>query len=290
MTIDNIKKIAVFGAGLMGKQIALNNAIYGYDTWLTDVYTEALPKVQMWAEGYLSKRMEKGKLSLEEVQNTLNHFHIVPDFETAAQDADLVIEAIIEQEDAKKGLFEKLNEAVSPETIICTNSSFMVSSKFAGIIKNPSRLANFHYFNPALSMKLVEVVKGEHTSEETAQTLLEFARKTGKKPVLLRGEIEGFIVNRVVSAIDEAAFELVDKGITTPEEIDIALENGLNHPMGPFRLMDLTGVDLTFYVMEDRRKRGIKQYGYDLIKEKYEAGELGMKTGRGWYDYREGKK
>lgn len=285
MKIDNIKKVSVIGAGLMGRQIALNNAIYGYDTWLNDSMTDTLPKVQSWADEYLAGRVAKGKLTQEQADAAAANFHVEADLTKTLEGAQLVIEAIIEKEEDKRILFQKVNAVVDHDAIIATNSSFMPSSKFIDCVDNASRLANLHYFNPALAMKLIEVVTGEHTSEETAETLMEFARRTGKRPARVRKEIDGFIVNRVSTAVTLTALDLVSRGIASPEDVDIALENGLNYPMGPFRLMDLTGIDLSYLVLSERVAKGEIIPGFELVEEKYKQGKFGRKTGCGWYSY-----
>ena len=285
MKIDDIKKVSVIGAGLMGRQIALNNAIYGSNTWLNDSVSDMLPAVQKWADDYLAGRVAKAKLTQEEADAAAARFHIEANLETAVRGSQLVIEAIIEKEDEKRTLFKKINNIVSPDAIIATNSSFMPSSKFIDCVNNPSRLANLHYFNPALAMKLIEVVTGAHTSEETAETLMEFARRTGKRPARVRKEIDGFIVNRVSTAVTLTALDLVSRGIASPEDIDIALENGLNYPMGPFRLMDLTGIDLSYLVLSERVANGEVIPGFELVEQKYKEGKFGRKTGCGWYSY-----
>ena len=162
----------------------------------------------------------------------------------------------------------------------------MVSSLFKDLIDDPSRLANMHYFNPALAMKLVEVVKGEHTAQETADFLYDFAVANGKSPIRVNKEIRGFVVNRVLTAIRDEAYFLVEEGVCSPEDCDIGVKGGLNHPMGPFELLDLTGIDLNYLSMEDRMKAGEpKPHGYEIAKAKYEAHEWGRKTGKGFYDY-----
>lgn len=285
MTIDDVKKVCVVGGGLMGKQIALNTAVYGYDVWLYDSFPGVLPKVEDWKEGYLAGRIAKGKMTEEQVAKIKANFHLTDKLEEAATGAQLVIEAIVEVEDAKSELFRQLDKLVAEDTIIATNSSFMPSSMFADQISHPERLANLHYFNPALVMKLTEVVKGEHTADITGEILAEFSRRTNKKPVILNKEIEGFIVNRISRAVTEKALELVELGVASYEDVDIAIENGLNYPMGPFRLMDLTGIDLAYTVLKDAKEKGLPCIGYDLVKAKYDAGEYGQKTGKGWYEY-----
>ena len=143
-----------------------------------------------------------------------------------------------------------------------------------------------HYFNPALVMKLVEVVQGEHTADETVQAIVDFAIKTGKTPIRVKNEIDGFVVNRILRAIRDEAFYLIEQDICTPEDLDIGVELGLGHPMGPFRLLDLTGLDLNYLSSERRyQETGVKPAGYDIVKAKYEAHEWGRKTGKGFYEY-----
>ncbi|MPM75799.1 putative 3-hydroxybutyryl-CoA dehydrogenase [bioreactor metagenome] len=274
----------------MGQQIALNAAQCGYPVALTDSFPAALEKAETWAKGYVAGRVAKGKMTENQAADAQKNITFVPQLADAVQDADLIIEAIIEDRAIKEKLFTDLNKLVAKDVILATNSSFMVSSLFAGCVENPGRLANFHYFNPALVMKLVEVVQGPHTSEETVQVLMDFARKNGKTPIWVRKEIDGFIANRLLRAVKNEACFLLEEGVATAQEIDTAAENGLNYPMGPFRLMDLTGVDLAY--LASKRvldETGVKQPGFDKIKEKYEAGEWGRKSGKGWYDYSEKK-
>ena len=285
-----IHKVCVVGAGLMGKQIALNAALHGYLVMLNDSIPEAVGKAEAWADEYLKGRVAKGKLTEEAAAQAKKNLFFTIDLEMAARDADLVIEAIIEEQSAKEALFRKLNELAPKDAILATNSSFMVSSLFAGCVDNPARLANLHYFNPALVMKLNEVVQGPHTIKETVDALMDFARNTGKDPVWVRREIDGFIANRIVRAVKNEACYLLEEGIATAQEIDTAVEKGLNYPMGPFRLMDLTGIDLSYLASKRvQDATGVKQPGFEAIKAKYEAGEWGRKTGKGWYDYTDQK-
>jgi 3-hydroxybutyryl-CoA dehydrogenase len=281
-----IKNVSVIGSGLMGQQIALNTAMYGYDVVINDNSEKALEKARVWAEKYLAGRVEKGKMTDAQAKGALEHLVFEPDLAKAVRDADLVIEAIVEDRAIKEKFFQTLDGLVRKDTIIATNSSYMTSSLFAGCVDNPSRLTNLHYFNPALVMKLTEIVQGPHTSEETVQALLDFSRKTGKDPVWLRKEIDGFIANRILRAVRNEACSLLEQGIATAQEIDTAAEKGLNYPMGPFRLMDLVGIDLS-YLAQKRvfDETGVKMPGYDQVEAKYNAGEFGKKTGKGWYTY-----
>lgn len=283
--MKEIKKVCVVGAGQMGKQIALNTAIHGYETYLTDSVADAVSAAEKWAKEYLQKRIAKGKMDEATAKAASEHFHPVVDMESALKGSDLVIECIIEKEDAKRELFKKVDQIVDADTILATNSSNMPSSTFAKDISHPERLANLHYFNPALVMELTEVVQGPHTSDETIEALMDFSTKTGKSPIHLKKEIPGFVCNNILAAIKDKALYLVEEGICTPQEVDTAVEKGLNYPMGPFRLMDMTGLDLSYYTAKAKSDKGEKVYGLDLLEEKYKAHEWGRKTGKGWYDY-----
>lgn len=285
----DIENVTVVGAGVMGKQISMLAAISGYKVVLNDVSEAALAKAEAWKESYLAERVSKGKMTEDTANAVRARFQIDGNLETAAKDADLVVEAAIEQLDIKRELFSKLDEITKPCTILATNSSFIVSSKIAGATKRPDKIANLHFFNPALVMKLVEVVMGEHTSEDTAKQLIIFAEKCNKLAILIKKEIDGFIVNRLQRAITEEAFFLVENGYVSPQELDAAAEKGLNYPLGPFRLMDMTGIDISYL----SRVRRYEETGDEsqkpprFLEEKYKKGELGKKTGKGWYDYSE---
>lgn len=282
----NIKTVCVVGGGMMGRQIALNTAKYGFEAYVTDCNADVCKQAEAWADEYLAGRVAKGRMTQEEVDGIKSRLHITEDLAEAVKDADLVIEAIFENEEAKHDIFRKVNALAKKDALLTTNSSAMVSSIFVPDVDDPSRLANLHYFNPALVMELVEVAMGEHTSEETAQTLMEFCRATGKTPVLMRREIEKFITNRIISAIANEAYWLVENGYCTYQDVDIACEKGAGHKMGPFRSKDLTGIDRNFLMMQaEYDKTGKKPLGYDLFKEQYDQGRYGRKNGHGFYDY-----
>ena len=281
-----IQKVAVIGGGVMGRQIALNAAISGYETKVTDVLEAVRDAIREWAETYLAGRIAKGRMSEEQVAGVKKRFSVAETIEEAVRDADLVIEAVVEREDIKKEVFREISRYAPEGAILTTNSSRMPSSTFMDCVKDPGRLANTHYNNPALVMKAVEIQQNERTTEETAEALVDFMKKNGKTPIRIRKEIDGLAVSRILHAINEEALHLVEGGYCSIEDVDNACTAGLNHPMGPFRLMDLTGLDLNLDIRENEYKRtGIKPVGYDLFKSYVEQGRLGKKTGHGFYDY-----
>ena len=291
MPVHGIKNVCVVGAGNMGHQIALCFAIAGYRVKCTDINPEVLRKAEEFADRYLPERVAKGKLDVETARRARANLSFTTSLEEAAGDADFVIEAILEKLDLKRQLFARLDKIAPPHAILATNSSFIVSSKIAGATGRPEKVCNMHFFNPALVMKLVEVVKGPHVSDETAQTVMEVSRSMGKTPVLLKKEIYGFLVNRILAAINHEALFLYDMGIASYEDIDTAVVLALGHPMGPFKLMDLTGIDLSYYIgMERYRETGDPAHKPSpVIVEKFVKKEWGRKTGKGFYDYGDGK-
>lgn len=271
----------------MGHQISVLAALTGYQVSCYDINQEMLDKAQSFAQSYLSERVAKGKISKEQADQALDKLRFSRSLEDAAGDCDYVIEAAPEKLDLKRKLFADLDRIAPPHAILATNSSSFVSSSIADVTKRPEKICNMHFFNPALVMKLVEVVRGPHTSEETAQITLALCEKMGKTGILLKKEIVGFLVNRILGALLNEALFLADVGIATPEEIDIAVVNALGHPMGPFRLMDLTGIDLSYIRdMENYQEtRNPEDKPSPLIVEKYYKGEWGRKTKKGFYAY-----
>ncbi|AET68094.1 3-hydroxyacyl-CoA dehydrogenase [Desulfosporosinus orientis DSM 765] len=287
MKLEDIKKICVIGAGNMGHQISVCCALAGYKVSCTDLSQDMLDKAETFAKTYLPERVTKGKLSQVQADEALGKLSFTQNFEEAAGNADYVIEAAVEKIDIKRKLFADLDRITPPHAILATNSSFIVSSQVADATKRPGKVCNMHFFNPALVMKLVEVVQGAHTSAETAQVTMDLTAKLGKTGILLKKEIYGFLVNRILNAINTEALYLADMGIAAPEEIDLAVTNALGHPMGPFRLMDLTGIDLAYYsTMERYQNTGdIANKPSPLLVEKFTKGEYGIKAKKGFYTY-----
>jgi len=296
MRIEDVKTIAVIGAGAMGQQIAMNTALngraQGYKVYLCDSFPAAIEKAAQWSALYLAGRVAKGRITQAEADEIASRLIITGDLDKAAAEADLVIEAIIEKLEVKRELFAHISKLCKPDTVLATNSSNIVSSKLADVTEHPERLLNAHYFNPALVMELVELVRGPHTGNEAIEVAQGFSRNTGKTPIVIQKEIAGFVANRINAAVTHEALSLLEKGVASVEDIDIACEKGLHYPMGPFRLMDLTGIDVNYYVRCDRYAESHDDYDapHPLVVEKFKKGEFGRKTGKGWYDYSDSNK
>jgi 3-hydroxybutyryl-CoA dehydrogenase len=287
MNINDVKKVAVIGAGNMGHQIAMSCAVHGFQVACTDVKEEILNKAEAFVDKYLPGRVSKGKMTQEQADTARANIRFTNSMEDAVKDADYVIEAVLEILDLKRKIFADLDKMTPPHAILATNSSFIVSSRIADATKRPEKVVNLHFFNPALVMKLVEVVQGPHTSAETVEISMELCKRLEKVPVHLKKEVDGFLLNRIFRAIYHEAMWVLEMGVATVEDIDKACVYGAGHPMGPFRLNDLTGIDLSYTLgMESFRATGDRA---DLpspsLVEKYVKGEYGEKTGKGWYDY-----
>jgi 3-hydroxybutyryl-CoA dehydrogenase len=285
--VDDIKKICVIGAGNMGHQIAMLAALNGYVVGCAESNPEQLKKAEEFAASYLPGRVAKGRLTAGQAEAIGNNLRFTASLEEAAAGADFAIEAVTEKIALKRSIFEQLDQITPPHAILATNSSFFVSSLLGSATKRPEKVCNMHFFNPALVMKCVEVVKGPDTAEETALVTMELARRLGKEPVLLNKEIYGFLVNRILAAINNEALYLLEMGVATPEDIDSAVVNALGHPLGPFRLMDLTGIDLSYHITMERYQASgeAEDKPSPTIVEKYVRGEWGQKSGKGFYDY-----
>jgi 3-hydroxybutyryl-CoA dehydrogenase len=288
MKIDEIKNVAVVGAGNMGHQIALQCALHGFKTVSTDVVPAVLEKAEKFCDTYLPGRVQKGKLTEDAAKKARSLISFTGDLKEAVKDADLVIEAVLERIDLKRKIFADLDKFAPSKAILATNSSFIVSSRIVDVTNRPSQVCNLHFFNPALVMKLVEVVQGPHVSDETAQCMMHFCEKIDKVPILIKKEVDGFVLNRIISAISNEAMWMLEMGVASYEDIDKACVYGAGHPMGPFRLMDLTGIDLAFdigmshfYVTGDRADLPTPS-----VVKKVTEGKLGQKTGEGWFSYK----
>ncbi len=287
MNIDDIKNIAIIGAGNMGHQISLHCAIKGFTVKCSDISQDMLDKADAFVDKYLPGRVAKGKMTEEEAKAVRERISFTNSLEECVKDADYVIEAAIEVLDIKSKLFADLDKFAPKHAILATNSSFIVSSRIADFTSRPDKVCNLHFFNPALVMKLVEVVQGPHVSDETAQISMDLCKKLDKVPVHVKKEVPGFLLNRIFKVITDEALWMLEMGVASVEDIDKACVFGAGHPMGPFTLNDLTGIDLAYTMgVENFRESGDPA---DLPKpsvvEHYVKGEYGQKSGKGWYDY-----
>lgn len=283
----NISGITVIGAGAMGRQIGMVAALGGFEAVVQDVSADAVAQAEEQLRSWAKGRVSKGRLSNEEVDDAWSRLRFTTDVTDAVANADLVIEAATEKLEIKRRIFAQLDELAPEHTILTTNSSTYGSSSVADATGRPEKVCNMHFFNPALVMKAVEVVRHDTTSDDTVDTVIDVARRMGKLPVVLHREIPGFVANRLMGAIRAEAIELLEQGIASVEDIDTAAKSALGHPMGPFELMDLVGIDVTYLIREATYElTGDDQdKPHPLITEKYEAGEFGRKTGKGWYSY-----
>ncbi len=291
--INGINKLLVVGSGAMGSQIGMVCAISGYDVTVQDIDEGMLEKARKQLESRMVRNVEKGRMEQGEVEEAFGRMSFTTDLEGAAAEADFVIEAAVEKLDIKRGIFATLDEATPEHAILATNSSTIVSSQVADATGRPDRVCNMHFFNPALVMKCVEVVRGPDTSDATVETTVELTRRIGKAPVILEKEISGFVANRILGALRDEAIYLYENGIASFEDIDTACKTALGYPMGPFELMDLTGIDIGYYVKQARYEESgdPSDAPSQSVTEKFEKGDLGRKTGKGWYEYdEEGRK
>ncbi len=287
MDIDDVKSICVVGSGIMGSQIAMQCALHGYNVMLHDLTEELLSKAMESNRGRLKRRVDKAKMTQAQMDEAIKRIICTMSLEQAASTADFAIEAVFEKLDLKKEVFSRLDNICPPHTILATNSSYFGSSLIAPITARPEKVVNMHFFNPVLVMRLVEVIKGENTSENTVEVAANLARKIDRVPVILRKELPGFLVNRIVMAIRREAFSLLENEVTSFQDIDTACELGLNFPMGPFKLIDFNGLDISYNAMMEiyNITKDQKDLPPEALRDKIERGELGRKTGKGFYDY-----
>jgi len=283
----DIKTIGVLGAGSMGNGIAQVAAQSGYNVIMRDIEDKFVDRALKGIDKFLSKSVEKGKITADDKNATLGRIKGTTKMEDL-KDADFVVEVVLEDMDLKKKVFKELDELTRKEVILATNTSSMSITEIATATSRQDKVVGMHFFNPVPLMRLVEVIRGYYTSDDTIAVSMDLARKFKKEPIEVKKDIPCFVVNRLMMPHFIEAIWLLQEGIASPEDIDKAAKLGLNYPMGPFELMDLTGIDIAYHVAEYLHKemnKELKWVSPRLLKDMIKANRLGMKTGAGWYDY-----
>ncbi len=281
----NIKKVMVVGCGTMGSGIVQVCAQSGLQVVMTDVSQQMLEKALKTIAWSVGKLADKGKLK-EDKDTVLSRITASQDHAPGA-DADLVIEAVFESIEVKRAVFTKLEEIVSSTAMLASNTSAIPISAIGGALKHPERVLGLHFFNPVPMLDAVEVIKGISTSVETIEAGMEFIRFIGKQPIRVDADIAGFILNRCNMLTNMEAYRLVEQKVATPEDIDTGFRLAFGRKMGPLETSDLVGLDvqLMAYTNVYEEEKDPRFYPPSILRRKVEAGQLGRKTGKGWYDY-----
>jgi 3-hydroxybutyryl-CoA dehydrogenase len=280
-----IRTVTVLGAGTMGHGIAYAAIAGGFETRMYDVQPAAVEKGRRSIEAIAAKGVELGKVSAADSDQMLRRLTATSDLAAALAETDFVIEAAPEKIDLKIGLIGEIDRLAPASAIIATNTSALSITEMAGASKNAARVAGMHFFNPVHKMKLIEIVQALESAPATLQAIEDVSRRMGKETVLVR-ESPGFITTRVNASIGNEAFYMLMEGVASARDIDKALKLGLNHPMGPFELVDLVGLDTRLSILEYlHRSMGEKYRPCPLLAQYVKAGRLGRKVGRGVYDY-----
>jgi len=282
-----IRQIAVIGTGTMGRGIAYLSAVAGYDTILHDVDASALDSARASIESMLKKGVEKGKVADSAARNAMQRIQLMTELEPAVRTADLIIEAVPEDLDLKKNLFSQADVICGEETILASNTSSISITKLAGSVERRGQFVGMHFFNPPHAMKLIEIVRGERTSDRTIEQAREVAEKMGKQPIVVR-DSPGFATSRLGIAIGLEAMRMLEDGVASAEDIDRAMELGYNHPMGPLRLSDLVGLDVRLGIAEYLASTlGPRFEPPEILRRMVREGKLGRKSGRGFYEWKD---
>jgi 3-hydroxybutyryl-CoA dehydrogenase len=282
-----VRTIAVIGAGIMGRGIAHAAALGGYRTILEDLLPNALRRAETEIRGNLNKAVELGKVTSQDADAAFSRLEYAGSVEHAAREADLVIEAVPEEMESKIEIFTLLDKVCRPATILASNTSSLSITEIASVTYRAKKCLGMHFFNPVHKMKLLEVVRALETDDDTLNSAVQVGKRMGKEVVVIK-EAPGFITSRINAMIGNEAFYMLQEGVATATDIDKALKLGLNHPMGPFELVDLVGLDTRLHILEYlHRTLGEKFRPSPLLVQYVKAGRLGRKSGRGVYEYPE---
>jgi 3-hydroxybutyryl-CoA dehydrogenase len=285
--LAEVKTIAVIGAGIMGRGIAHVAALGGYRTILEDILPASLRRAEDEIRGNLDKAIELGKVSRADADAALGRLEYASTVEDAAREADLVIEAVPEEMESKIEIFTLLDKICRPHTILASNTSSLSVTEMASVTYRARKILGMHFFNPVHKMKLLEIVRALETDDETIAAGVEVGRRMGKEVVVIK-ESPGFITSRINAMIGNEAFYMLEEGIASAADIDKALKLGLNHPMGPFEMVDLVGLDTRLHILEYLHKSlGEKFRPAPLLVQYVKEGRLGRKSGKGVFDYPE---
>jgi 3-hydroxybutyryl-CoA dehydrogenase len=285
--VSSIETIAVIGAGIMGRGIAQVAALGGYRTILEDLLPDALRKAETEIKVHFDKAVELGKVTSANAHAALTRLEYADSVELAAREADLVIEAVPEEIESKIEIFTLLDKVCPPATILASNTSSLSVTEIASVTYRAKKCVGMHFFNPVHKMKLLEIVRALETDEDTVAAAVDVGAKMGKEVVVIK-EAPGFITTRINAMIGNEAFYMLQEGIASARDIDKAVKLGLNHPMGPFEMVDLVGLDTRLHILEYlHRTLGEKYRPAPLLVQYVKAGRLGRKAGRGVYEYPE---
>jgi len=283
--MPEIRTVAVIGAGIMGRGIAHAAALGGFRTILEDILPTSLRRAENEIRSNLDKAVELGKVDKEKAEAALSRLEYATSLDEAARAADIVIEAVPEEFDSKEEIFRLLDRICRPGTVLATNTSSLSITEIAAVTERPEMVVGMHFFNPVHKMKLIEIVHGKETGETALNAAVEVGRRMGKETVVIQ-ESPGFITSRINAMIGNEAFYMLEAGVASPEDIDKAIKLGLNHPMGPFEMVDLVGLDTRLNILRYLHSTLGEKFRPAPLLEQYVAdGRLGRKAGRGVFDY-----
>ena len=282
-----METVGVIGGGQMGSQIAALAAMAGYETHVYDSDSENLKSKIKFTEDNLLNLIDKGRYEKSKLDNFKEHLRSSESIDETINKKSFVIEAVVERLDIKLEIFENISKKLDENVVLATNSSFIPASEIAKSCEHPSRFINMHFFYPPIRMDLVEISYPVETNKETIERTQTLSKDMGRTVITCKKETPGFIVNRMLAALTDEAYQLYDEGIADFKDIDIAIKKGLNHPLGPFELSDYSGLDIHYYAKLKifNETNDPKDYPKEFLEEKVKKGELGVKSGKGFYDY-----